>query len=113
MRDTRSGPFPLSLLPFDQRLGMGGEGWGKEKGVDRGGVPVIVLIGYNLRISICFITRQIASLKKLAIMSLQSSFPQILLINFLDRVCTSPEIAITYSTDISHQKSSKQKSYKF
>ena len=34
VRDTRSGPFPLSLLPFDQRRGMGGEGWGKGKGVD-------------------------------------------------------------------------------
>ena len=82
VRDTRSGPFPLSLLPFDQRRGMGGEGWGKGKGVDWGWVPLIVLIGYNLRTSIFLVTRQIASLKKLATTSLQSSL--ILLNNFLN-----------------------------
>ena len=61
---------------------MGGEGGGKGKGVDWGWVPLIVLIGYNLRTSIFLVTRQIASLKKLATTSLQSSL--ILLNNFLN-----------------------------
>ena len=54
---------------------------GKGKGVDWGWVPLIVLIGYNLRTSIFLVTRQIASLKKLATTSLLSSL--ILLNNFL------------------------------
>ena len=39
VRDTRSGPFPPSLLPLDQRRGMGGGDGGRERVLTGVGYP--------------------------------------------------------------------------